>query len=212
MFPIWGTSWHNLTSGFPTKRDSNQSPQLQSDKLEYYNFVWSKFRFDIFQHVNNKGANQCPRMRLLVCTWLLLNPQRQLFLRQCHYDLKNDKGAFRHFLMTEALLYLRYKNDYCYPFDTYFHLHLYTQDSKAKCDLFLKLVVRMKSELFMNASYKFKNSKWVWSGNTIITNRRKLHGTARKSHSTIPRHQEDKLNKATSSLFPIKMIAILEWT
>ena len=26
------------------------------------------------------------------------------------------------------------------------------------------------------------------------------------------RHQEDKLSKATSSLFPIKMIAILEWT
>ena len=37
-------------------------------------------------------------------------------------------------------------------------------------------------------------------------------GTARKSCSTIMRHQEDKLSKATSSLFPIKMIAILEWT
>ena len=28
----------------------------------------------------------------------------------------------------------------------------------------------------------------------------------------ITRHQEDKLSKAISSLFPIKMIAILEWT
>ena len=28
----------------------------------------------------------------------------------------------------------------------------------------------------------------------------------------VTRHQEDKLSKATSSLFPIKMIAILEWT
>ena len=37
-------------------------------------------------------------------------------------------------------------------------------------------------------------------------------GTARKSRSTITRHQEDKLSKATSSLFPIKMISILEWT
>ena len=27
----------------------------------------------------------------------------------------------------------------------------------------------------------------------------------------ITRHQEDKLSKAISSLFPIKMIAILEW-
>ena len=33
-----------------------------------------------------------------------------------------------------------------------------------------------------------------------------------KSHSTTTRHQEEKSSKATSSLFPIKMIAILEWT
>ena len=57
-----------------------------------------------------------------------------------------------------------------------------------------------------------KNSKWVWSGNTTITNCRQPCGTARKSRSTITRHQEDKLSKATSSLFPIKMIAILERT
>ena len=44
-----------------------------------------------------------------------------------------------------------------------------------------------------------KNSKWVWSGNTTITNRRQPCGTARKSRSTITRHQEDKLSKATSS-------------
>ena len=49
----------------------------------------------------------------------------------------------------------------------------------------------------------YKNSKWVWSGNTTITNRRQPHGTTRKSRSTITRHQEDK-SKATSSLFPIK--------
>ena len=57
----------------------------------------------------------------------------------------------------------------------------------------------------------FKNSKWVWSGNTTITNCRQPRGIARKSRSTITRHQEDKLSKAISSLFPIKMIAILEW-
>ena len=57
-----------------------------------------------------------------------------------------------------------------------------------------------------------QKSKWVWSGNTTITNRRQPCGTARKSQSTITRHQEDKLSKATSSLFPIKMIAILERT
>ena len=57
-----------------------------------------------------------------------------------------------------------------------------------------------------------KNIKWVKSGNTTITNRRQPHGTARKRRSTITRHQEDKLSKATSSLFPIKMTAILEET
>ena len=58
----------------------------------------------------------------------------------------------------------------------------------------------------------FKNSKWVWSGNTTITNRKQTYGTTRKSHTTITRHQEDKLSKVTSSLFPIQMIAKLEWT
>ena len=58
----------------------------------------------------------------------------------------------------------------------------------------------------------FENSKWVWSGNTTITNCRQPRGTVRKSRSTITRHQEDKLSKAISSLFPIKMIAILKWT
>ena len=46
----------------------------------------------------------------------------------------------------------------------------------------------------------YKNSKWVWSGNTTVTNCRQTHGTARKSHATITRHQEDKLSRATSSL------------
>ena len=43
-----------------------------------------------------------------------------------------------------------------------------------------------------------------------ITNCRQPHGTARKRNTTITKHQEDKLSKATSSLFPIKMIAKLE--
>ena len=37
-------------------------------------------------------------------------------------------------------------------------------------------------------------------------------GIVRKSHKTITRHQEDKQSKATSSLFPIEMIATLVWT
>ena len=73
------------------------------------------------------------------------------------------------------------------------------------------------TNLVLNGSWdgwlsQTKNSKWVWSGNTKMTNRRQPCGTPRKSRSTITRHQEDKLSKATSSLFPIKVIAILERT
>ena len=62
------------------------------------------------------------------------------------------------------------------------------------------------TRLYMNIEYR----KWVWSKNT--TNCRQTRGIVRKSHTTITRHQEDKQSKATSSLFPIKMIAKLEWT
>ena len=73
------------------------------------------------------------------------------------------------------------------------------------------------SGLFRNSRFwgwksALKKSKWVWSGNTTIINHRQSRGTTRKSRSTITRHQENKLSKATSSLFPIKMIAILKWT
>ena len=57
-----------------------------------------------------------------------------------------------------------------------------------------------------------EKSKWVWSGNITITNCRQICGILRKSHRTIMRHQEDKQSKATSSLFPIEMIAKLELT
>ena len=53
-----------------------------------------------------------------------------------------------------------------------------------------------------HTNQEIENSKWVWSGNTTITNRRQPCDIARKSRSSITRHQEDKLSKATSSLFP----------
>ena len=57
-----------------------------------------------------------------------------------------------------------------------------------------------------------KKRKWVWSGNTTITNCRHTPCIVRKSDTTITRHQEDNQSKATSSLFTIKTIAKLEWT
>ena len=61
--------------------------------------------------------------------------------------------------------------------------------------------------------YKYiKNSKRVCSGKTTITNCRQTRDIVRKSHTTIKRQQEYKQSKATSSLFPIEMIAKLERT
>ena len=68
------------------------------------------------------------------------------------------------------------------------------------------------TKLHFSKRKALKNSKWVWSWNTTITNRRQPRGTSRKSRSTITRHQKDIVSKAASSLFPIKIIAILEWT
>ena len=76
--------------------------------------------------------------------------------------------------------------------------------------IFLHQANRTLNQLIMFVIYK--NSKWAWSGNTTITNRRQPCGIERKSRSTFTRHQEDKLSKATSSLFSIKMIAIQERT
>ena len=68
---------------------------------------------------------------------------------------------------------------------------------------------------YFHAEIRKKNTKF---GSKIVSEydqeipQSQPRGTARKSRSTITRHQEDKLSKATSSLFPIKMIATLEQT
>ena len=66
----------------------------------------------------------------------------------------------------------------------------------------------------MNFTKLHKNDPWVapfQSCSKISIPCRQTGVTMRKSHTTITRHQEDKQSKATSSLFPIKMIAKLEW-
>ena len=88
------------------------------------------------------------------------------------------------------------------------HVILKTKSTLNKCIFFQLLSCITHSMIYMYSN--ITNSKWVWSGNTTITNWRQTRGTARKSHTAITRHQEDKLSKATSSLFPIKMIARLE--
>ena len=55
----------------------NQSPQLH--RLAR-NFAWSKSRYDTFQQVNNKGADQTARMRRLVCNSVVHKPPQTGFL------------------------------------------------------------------------------------------------------------------------------------
>ena len=57
-----------------------------------------------------------------------------------------------------------------------------------------------------------KNSEYDQEIPQSQTADKQTRGIVRKSHTTITRHQEDKQSKATSSLFPIEMIAELEWT
>ena len=83
------------------------------------------------------------------------------------------------------------------------------------CSMLTSLVFEMQHDYFQKKNVLTiwpKNSKCIWSENTTNTNCKQTHGTARKSHTTTTRHQEDKLSKATSFLFSIKMIAKLEWT
>ena len=76
---IWATLRENLSLGCPTKRVSNQSPQLQrlAKKLK---LTCSKFTHDTFQRVNNKGADQTARMRRVVLAFLVCNPRKPGFL------------------------------------------------------------------------------------------------------------------------------------
>ena len=61
--------------------------------------------------------------------------------------------------------------------------------------------------IFSRIRQAFQN-KWVWSGNTTITNWRQTWGIARKNHTTITRHPR-KTNKSRKPDW-IKEI-ILEW-
>ena len=56
----------NLSSGFPTKRDSNQSPQLQR-LARKSKFACSKFRDGTFQNANYNGADQSAQAGLRLC-------------------------------------------------------------------------------------------------------------------------------------------------
>ena len=71
---IWAATQQNLSSGFPTKLDLNQSPWLQTL------VACSKFRYDTFQEANNKGADQIVWMRSLISAFVVRKPMKTGFL------------------------------------------------------------------------------------------------------------------------------------
>ena len=69
----WASTRQNLSSGFPTKRDSNQSPQLLPRR--------SKLRVASLENANDKGADQSARsMCMLVCAFVVRKPRKTGFL------------------------------------------------------------------------------------------------------------------------------------
>ena len=153
---------------------------------------------------------------LVMVEWLFLAVQRGclqfvivVFPDHTHFLFFMVKNT--HLLNGQLLLKLR-KRILKYTLNKY-HIYIgFASFKHLQLPFSTKIPVTIWQIVYIYTAISPKNSKWVWSGNTTITSRRQPRGTARKSRTTITRHQEDKLSKATSSLFPIKMIAILEWT
>ena len=58
----------------------------------------------------------------------------------------------------------------------------------------------------LSLMFWLKNSKWLWSGYSTITNCRQTRGIVRKSHTTIMRHQEDKQSKQPALSSPSRWL------
>ena len=106
--PLWQTlicitirasTQENLSSGFPSKRVSNRSPQLQ--RLENWNFTCCKVKYGTFQKAITKAL-----IRLRGCAdWsapvLFANPWRQVFSR------RGPKPVFRNLQTAKVQTNLR---------------------------------------------------------------------------------------------------------
>ena len=76
---IWASSQQNLSLGFLTRQDLNQSPLLQR-LVGILIFASSRSIYDTFQSANSKGTDQTARMHRLVCTFVLCKPLKTGFL------------------------------------------------------------------------------------------------------------------------------------
>ena len=71
----WTSTRQTLSSGLPTKQDSNQSPHLQRLPRR------SKLRVASLENANDKGADQSARsLHMLVCAFVVRKPPKTGFL------------------------------------------------------------------------------------------------------------------------------------
>ena len=82
---IWASSRENLSSGFPKKQVSYQSPQLQrlARKSKILGMI-------LFKKANNKGADQTGLMRRLVCAFVVRKPPKTCFLASDPFNIQHD--------------------------------------------------------------------------------------------------------------------------
>ena len=70
----------NISSGFQTKRVSNQAPQLQRLARKFEISPVASVHYDTFQKAKNTDADQTVRMRSLVCPCVDRKPLKTGFL------------------------------------------------------------------------------------------------------------------------------------
>ena len=113
VYNIWASSQQNLSSGFPTKLDSNQSPHLPRLAREFEISPVASL-YGNFQKANNKGADQSAQMRMLVCAFVVRQPLEDRFSHvEAHIvhgfdEIKCEKllhcKSFAHFFYQKAYL------------------------------------------------------------------------------------------------------------
>ena len=78
----------NLYSGSPTKRDSNQSSQLQRLARKLKLDKLSKLTYGTCQKANNKGTDQTAQMHRLVCAFIVRKPPKTGFLASGPFNVR----------------------------------------------------------------------------------------------------------------------------
>ena len=139
----WASSRQNLSSGFSTKRDSNQYVQLH--RLAR-NFVCSKFRYYTFHKANHKGADQSARMRRLRLRLCCSQTPEDRF---CRVEAQSWFNEDLHFRFTCS--------QYCRPFKQPYGILQVISVHQMSCET---LPMSLKTNGIRFALYKAGDDPW----------------------------------------------------